>query len=333
MVVACRHVDLGFLTPLAEDENISSCPFLSKVGGKPVWLDKLNIPSTDRLKCKYCEEPTSFLLQIYTPMDSDNCYHRAVYIFCCQSYGCHLAGLGCFQVFRNQLSKENVFYSSDGNVNVSAKTCPLCFVCGCRGNYLCGRCRATRYCCRAHQLYDWKINKHRITCLKDVFPLTDSQNTFLWPEYTMDIGSEEVLSSENELTSDSEEEYSPSDKPPFDERNFEKDKFFLHFQEAMQKNPEQVLRYVRDCPEGVLWISDEDIPDSKIPDCPLCNGKRILEFQVLPQLLNYLGGTEIDWGILAVYTCSVSCATSNFYALECIRRQFVSSRPAVELLV
>lgn len=49
-------------------------------------------------------------------------------------------------------------------------------------------------------------------------------------------------------------------------------------------------------------------------------------FQVMPQLLNYLGvdekvGNSLDWGTLCVYSCSKSCATGNNYTTEFIWKQ------------
>ncbi len=35
-----------------------------KVGGKPVWLDPVNLPSTEELACGSCKDPLVFLLQV-----------------------------------------------------------------------------------------------------------------------------------------------------------------------------------------------------------------------------------------------------------------------------
>ncbi len=58
--------------------------------------------------------------------------------------------------------------------------------------------------------------------------------------------------------------------------------------------------------------------DSSVPNCSHCGSKRVFEFQVNPQLLNYLGIEEsksvlssIDWAGLYVYTCSKSCKAGN----------------------
>ena len=56
------------------------------VGGKPIWLDPLNIIHYSMLQCKKCTEPMTFLLQIYCPLDSpyDNAFHRCIYLFTCK---------------------------------------------------------------------------------------------------------------------------------------------------------------------------------------------------------------------------------------------------------
>ena len=46
--------------------------------------------------------------------------------------------------------------------------------------------------------------------------------------------------------------------------------------------------------------------------CPLCGSARRFEFQVLPHLVHYLGqdaeaSESLDFGTIAVYTCSASC--------------------------
>ena len=56
--------------------------------------------------------------------------------------------------------------------------------------------------------------------------------------------------------------------------------------------------------------------------------KPIKCFQVMPQLLNSLRvdstGASIDWGTLAVYSCSVSCNTEG-YCREFLWKQDFSS--------
>ena len=51
----------------------------------------------------------------------------------------------------------------------------------------------------------------------------------------------------------------------------------------------------------------------KVPNCSNCNSTRTCEFQILPQLLNYLdidnlSKDSLDYGILSVFTCKNNCS-------------------------
>lgn len=41
----------------------------------------------------------------------------------------------------------------------------------------------------------------------------------------------------------------------------------------------------------------------------------------MPQLLNYLHNTDLDWGIIAIYTCEDSCDTNGEYVPEFVFKQ------------
>lgn len=41
----------------------------------------------------------------------------------------------------------------------------------------------------------------------------------------------------------------------------------------------------------------------------------------MPQLLNALHRPEIDWGVVAVYTCEKCCDTNGEYAQEFVLKQ------------
>lgn len=81
------------------------------VGGKPIWLNPRDIPQPDRLVCRECEEPMTFLLQIYCPLDEPvEAFHRSLYLFCCRKAKC--VQRGSIKCFRCQMPKENSFYPS-----------------------------------------------------------------------------------------------------------------------------------------------------------------------------------------------------------------------------
>jgi tetratricopeptide (TPR) repeat protein len=115
------------------------------------------------------------------------------------------------------------------------------------------------------------------------------------------------------------------------------DPFYMKFKLRTEKNKSQCVRYCFSESARPLWImSRGQIDGSKIPQCPLCGGKRQFEFQasdvledallcvvrltggvqVMPQLLFYLepgedgpakGDLDLDWGCVAVYSCAASC--------------------------
>ncbi|XP_028398834.1 programmed cell death protein 2-like [Dendronephthya gigantea] len=91
------------------------------------------------------------------------------------------------------------------------------------------------------------------------------------------------------------------------------DKTYCEFKKRISYEPEQVLRYQQH--GNPLWVSKLNIPkETDIPKCS-CGATRTFEFQILPQLLNNMNcdslGASIDWGTLAVYTCSRNCNSNG----------------------
>ncbi|GFW32474.1 programmed cell death protein 2 [Trichonephila clavipes] len=165
-------------------------------------------------------------------------------------------------------------------------------------------------------------------------------NKFLVPEYELVTETEELPSTTPEKSDEEKmkeyRQFMKSTKAPKDMQDVpldeldnlmkKNDKAFNKFQKRIKLEPEQVLRYQKG---GIpLWVSAEHVPSEKdIPNCS-CGAKRIFEFQVMPQLLNYLSidsGDIVDWGTLAVYTCSKSCEQGiGNYMKEFIWKQDVS---------
>lgn len=119
-----------------------------------------------------------------------------------------------------------------------------------------------------------------------------------------------------------------------------KDSQTIRFLTTIDSNPEQVIRYARWEDGQPLWVSSESVPGRKdVPSCERCGAKRDFEFQVMPQLLHYLRVDSkavmptspdqpgrlgaMDWGTLAVYTCTRSCSASKGpgYVEEFVWRQ------------
>jgi len=102
------------------------------------------------------------------------------------------------------------------------------------------------------------------------------------------------------------------------------DLVFEKFQAYVKANPDQVLRYRSQWDPEVkkreekklsidepLWICKHG-QAKNVPKCEKCGKDRKFEFQVMPQLLNYLNvdatkKNSLDWGVLVVYTCPDSC--------------------------
>merc|ERR1712039_652281 len=111
-----------------------------------------------------------------------------------------------------------------------------------------------------------------------------------------------------------------------DDEDDEADIWMLKFQKRIERSPTQVVRY---CWGGEpLWIAapPKDFPGSAsrsssagscVPRCS-CGAERIFELQVLPTLPSQLCSAtktaselKIEWGTVAVYTCSADCASSD----------------------
>ncbi|XP_076752195.1 zinc finger protein RP-8 [Xylocopa sonorina] len=341
-------VDLGFVQK-CDSWLLESRFFPSKVGGKPAWLDLKNIPGEKDLQCDYCKEPCIFLCQIYAPYeDSEDAFHRTIFVFICKKAECSkLNENGNFKVFRSQLPRTNEFFpseppieQSDWRTDISVdRWVKTCYICGLLAPNHCSKCKSINYCCRAHQIYDWK-HGHKETCGNNQSVTKIICNEFLLPEYEIVIEKDnaEDKSDANELTEDEEEikkyetmvqkgeagtfQNQDVEKELLSMANQQEDQVFSKFLSIVDKFPDQVLRYDRG--GNILFIS----PGSKIddiPKCSECNGDRQFEFQIMPQLLNFLnfdiGLKCVDWGILAVFTCKRSCVPKKKYSMEFIWKQ------------
>ena len=171
-------VELGFVEKPSHSLRIASRFFPSKVGGKPAWLNLRDLPDSEQMLCKMCGKPLVFLLQVYAPdVEMEDCFHRTVFIFSCKDGKCvSKTSSDCFLVLRNQLPRDNEFYSYDPPPEVDTETknivdekakvwTSLCDLCGCRGGKKCSRCHTAMYCSRMHQSVDWK-GGHRDVCGK-----------------------------------------------------------------------------------------------------------------------------------------------------------------------
>jgi len=325
--------------------------FPDKVGGKPAWLSLNPLPSPDVLQCGNCGKQCILLLQKYCPSMT---FHRMIFIFICRDPSCSRKHAdNNFVVLRSQLSFENAFYSvsppDEHYFDMSSyypraeNFATLCSLCGCLGPKRCGRCRKIYYCSKEHQTVDWKA-RHRTSCgyhQQDGDTKAEVEmNRFLFPEFLLDIHDESddgidqknenggstcsIQLQQQELHHDAQ--FSTAELEEIAVGSVKEDKQFKIFKKTVQNNQSQVLRYHKG--GTPLWVTDsfQLNCDEQIPCCEKCGAKRHFEFQVLPQLLNYLNvdhpGNSIDWATLAVYTCSADCMTSGFeYVPEFIFKQ------------
>ncbi|KAM5163056.1 programmed cell death protein 2 [Mantella aurantiaca] len=351
MAASVKIVELGFVQE-AEPWRLRSPQFPCKAGGRPAWLGETGIPGPEALQCGLCGKPLAFLLQVYAPCTGS--FHRTIFIFCCRDPQCHqVAESRCFKVFRNQLPRKNETYSygpppdsppptSEDSVSFQLKCgLRLCRVCGCLAPKTCSKCHKVNYCSRSHQLMDWKL-QHKQLCNEtfDVQSIPVPDHGFLFTEFEIVTEPEEIDSDDDStgmefdtLTSEDTSSCieSSMDELKLDEHELsamakqetKEDKVFNNFKKRISSEPEQVLRYFKG--GDPLWLSLQHVPEKDdIPKCA-CGAKRVFEFQVMPQLLNHLKvdslGESIDWGILAVYTCSANCNAMKRYVEEFLWKQ------------
>ncbi|KAJ9586227.1 hypothetical protein L9F63_020136 [Diploptera punctata] len=343
-------VELGYLEE-SESWRLQSVYFPSKLGGKPAWLDLYNLP--EKIICQKCNKGCIFLCQVYAPIeDKDCCFHRTIFVFFCKNPECCEKNYsGNFTLFRCQLKRANEFYSFNPpielpNLEFDVIKCTLCSVCGNKGTSCCGKCKTTFYCSKDHQIIDWKSN-HKAICSKDKKNGNEIVTGVLLPQFEIVIEDEEISEDETcrETKTEKErlqefehlvQEGKAGTLQGDDSINDElqkmaislEDKYFSKFTKRVSKMPKQVLRYDRG--GKPLWISSDHIPnEDDIPNCEYCGKNRQFEFQILPQMLNYLDldntQKSVDWGVLAIYTCSESCDGGPAYKQEFLWKQDIVS--------
>ncbi|ETL45584.1 hypothetical protein F441_04485 [Phytophthora nicotianae CJ01A1] len=338
-----------------------------QVGGRPSWLipSTSSIPSTEQLQCVECQSPLSFLLQIYCPLDDEeDAFHRSLYVFVCRSPGCSRQGDG--KAFRLQLPKDNAFYAAEGGAMQLKSIEPkvdLCALCGQRATFTCSACHVAQYCSKAHQKDHWTIGGHKQTCAQclETQSLVESEEArekmiskgskWVFPEQDLEIDHEPdsreavneyeaKLMAEFEKNKDKKDEGEDDMDMDVTQRELndalghtkDQDPQYVRFLTRVALAKDQVLRYSRWENEAVLWVHSEGMHTGDVPPCERCGGERKFEFQVLPQLLNYLGvdhqsslgditSRSCEWGTLAVYTCAKSCPLESQCAQEFLHYQ------------
>ena len=73
---------LGFVQKASDAKALLRHRFPSKVGGRPAWLDPVDLPRENQLRCPSTNRLMRFLLQIYAPVfELDQAFHRTIFLF------------------------------------------------------------------------------------------------------------------------------------------------------------------------------------------------------------------------------------------------------------
>ena len=89
------------------------------------------------------------------------------------------------------------------------------------------------------------------------------------------------------------------------EEDQEKDHYFNLFHWISVKTPGQILRYTRHCPgiEPMWYRKAGRLAKEDIKHCKHCGGELIFEFQIMPQLFNFVHElAKVDWGTIVIYS-------------------------------
>jgi len=359
-----QSVDLGFAEKCDKKIYLSSLFYPSKIGGRPAWLRWDSLPKPEDLQCGNCGKQLVLLCQIYVPMDLPvglsgvmQPFHRTLYLFCCRDGPCSKfsTSVKAFRAERQHLPSDPNYDDSDLNEVELTELCyemekphNLCNLCGCRGDKKCSSCHGVRYCSKQHQAVDWK-HRHKKECHNNGNGLIQQLENIKVNDDNKELAKHPIFFQEYEIVIEAEpeaprttakmaveEEYPEASKPA--DRQLEKDlrklesqkvdETFAHFRERIDREPEQVIRY--DIGKTPLWVSSANAAtQGNIPRCPACGSERQFEFQVLPQMINYLGVEttmdSIDFGTLCVYTCARNCVEGEAYKEEFVWKQDFSS--------
>ena len=348
--------DLGFLEPISSKKRMHAIYFPSKVGGTPEWLDPRVTPKAipdvveGESGCndkgeQGAQKTMDFLLQIYAVNDDNededvnaNAFHRTLYVFA-SARGDKLHEKGRVRAFRSQLPRENGFYGMNPAPAENAEENP-------RVDEL----------IREHEAKKLAIEtaaKARVNGGSEgTKTKANANDNTVYPEFEIVV---EPESDDDDASCSSMDSDAVTDakKNKNDTESANKKKMFQSigdeaitesdlkeiasgvidadaqrlatFSVKLSKFPDQVLRYCPAPNAKAMWPSKSLAPDDRsIPDCPRCNSKRRFEFQILPTIVSFLvpkesvelNDTSLDFGSIAVYTCSKSCALDGEYAEE-----------------
>ncbi|CAG9460289.1 unnamed protein product [Pedinophyceae sp. YPF-701] len=298
---------LGFLEdPEHGPADLLRHRFLSKVGGRPAWLDPCNLPAP--LQCGVSSKPMDFLLQVYAPVDDvDAAFHRTVSLFVTRD-GSRAAERGAVRAFRCQLPRSNPFYSSEppGESDLTPPPLPA------------GTAAPDDRWAVAQAETDIAAGR---TCTagdpETLLRMLPESELVVEPESDYPYeGDPEVEAARQAYLRQGDP--SDADLPDSDVRSVEELEgmaeraHYAGFQARIAGAPSQVLRYCFEAGAAPLLPSPRPPAPKDVPPCPACGAPRRFEFQVMPQLLARLhldpeDPRGLDFGTVVVYSCAASC--------------------------
>lgn len=265
-----------------------------------------------------------------------NAFHRSLYVFCCPHPICSSAENAheSVVVLRGQLPKKNDFYPSDGEEEddgswVQHKSATwevnLCAICG---QLASGRCpRANEwFCCKGHQKsYHRALKKGQL----DLSPYIYTESELVVEEEPQEEKNSAGNDTDGKVGDDMNQSsiFDDGEVDESDELLEQSDlnamtgigagtddpttlEFYTRIGRADGDVKAQCLRYIRwvDTEEndddleqsnGPLWVSSMHQPSKDdIPCCEHCGALRNFEFQIMPQMVNFVkndsNGTETD---------------------------------------
>ncbi|GAA6037721.1 hypothetical protein JCM8097_002307 [Rhodosporidiobolus ruineniae] len=271
------EVELGLLAPMPAEWDVDFA--VGKVGGLPKWLDPRSPLAPEDVECGVCGRAMSMLLQVNSPDDTrPHAAARSLYVFACRGKDCLSKGgvSQAVRIWRTQMPSPNDFYPH------TEETQKL------RGAL--------------------EVNLDAETGLS-----SRPEKGALKPFPEFDVAAEPEPYEESYLpdpnTPAGEKEEGTEDAAEPDTKTGV-DSAFLAFQERIEREPKQVLRFYRlpgiEDPQP-LWASSTKIRPEEVSTCELCRGERKVEFQILSTLLPSLEDDYLDFDSLLVYTCTNHC--------------------------
>jgi pre-rRNA-processing protein TSR4 len=283
--------------------------FPSKVGGKPAWLVPRSLPG---VRCDNCDNPMTFLLQVYAPdQERADAFHRSLMVFTCLRCRCFLKCL------RSQLPLANDFYDAEAAsfTDIPSRDPVL-------DEFCCETCGMISHsdttACRSLPEYSLEIEE-----VEKVEGDLDDEEDGSYDEngdnYEVDAG--KLLQQSSEMSFDESEVDLFNE---FTETQLERDASFRRFKRFTQSAPSNHAIYYS-CGGSPIWITDKHQMSDNIPHCDNCGSRRHFEFQIQPQLIYHLmrrlrgfpmDAAPFEWGVVAIYTCTENCINMSHPYLE-----------------